>query len=65
VPADRREHGFGVFYTGTIGAGALSPIIYGLFANALGVFVMMGLIAAVVLATIPLAIRLRPALSRT
>jgi len=62
VPADRREHGFGVFYTGTIGAGALSPIIYGLFGNALGVFVMMALIAAVVLATIPLAMRLRPVL---
>ena len=62
VPADRREHGFGVFYAGTIGAGALSPIIYGLFGNALGVFVMMALIAAVVLATIPLAMRLRPAL---
>jgi hypothetical protein len=42
---------FGVFYTGTIGAGAVSPIIYGLFGNALGVFVMMALIAAVVLAT--------------
>jgi len=62
VPADRREHGFGVFYTGTIGAGALSPIIYGLFGNALGVFVMMALIAAVVMATIPLAMRLRPVL---
>jgi hypothetical protein len=36
-----------LLYTGTIGAGALSPIIYGLFGNALGVFVMMGLIAAV------------------
>ena len=62
VPADRREHAFGVFYTGTIGAGALSPIIYGLFGNALGVFAMMVLIAMVVLATIPLAIRLRSAL---
>jgi hypothetical protein len=31
-----------------------------LFGNALGVFVMMALIAAVVLATIPLAMRLRP-----
>jgi MFS transporter, FSR family, fosmidomycin resistance protein len=65
VPAERREHGFGVFYTGTIGAGALSPIAYGLIGNALGVFVMMGLIAAVVLATIPLAMRLRPALMGT
>jgi hypothetical protein len=33
-----------------------------LFGNALGVYVMMALIAAVVLATIPLATRLRPAL---
>jgi MFS family permease len=29
VTADRRETAFGVFYTGTIGAGALSPAIYG------------------------------------
>jgi MFS family permease len=62
VPADRREHGFGIFYTGTIGAGALSPIIYGLFGNALGIFAMMVLIAAVVLTTIPLVSRLRSSL---
>jgi len=36
VPADRRESAFGVFYTGTIGAGALSPVLYGLFSDAIG-----------------------------
>ena len=28
---------FGVFYTGTIGAGALSPALYGLFGDAIGI----------------------------
>ena len=31
VPAQRRERAFGVFYTGAIGSGALSPVLYGLF----------------------------------
>lgn len=64
APADRREHAFGVFYTGTIGAGALSPVLYGFAGNLVGVPVMMALIAGLVLATIPLVLRLRPALSQ-
>ena len=64
VPAARRERAFGVFYTGAIGAGALSPVIYGAFSDAMGVPAMMQLIAAVVLATLPLAWLLRSALKR-
>jgi hypothetical protein len=41
-----------------IGGGATSPIIYGLFSDAVGVPSMMMLIAAVVVATMPLAWRL-------
>jgi FSR family fosmidomycin resistance protein-like MFS transporter len=59
APADRRQRAFGLFYTGTIGAGALSPAIYGLFGDILGISVAMLLISAMVLITLPLAWRLR------
>jgi MFS family permease len=62
VPAARRSHAFGVFYTGTIGAGALSPALYGLFGDTAGIPVAMLLVAAVVLLTLPLAWQLRRAL---
>ena len=65
VPTERRERAFGVFYTGAIGAGALSPVLYGMFSDAVGVPVMMQLIAAVVLATLPLAWVLRYALKQS
>lgn len=62
VAEDRRERAFGIFYTGTIGAGALSPALYGLVSDVAGIPAMMGLVAAVVLLTLPLAWLLRPAL---
>jgi FSR family fosmidomycin resistance protein-like MFS transporter len=64
VASERREHAFSVFYTGTIGGGALAPVIYGLFSDALGIQRMMVLVAAVVLLTLPLARLLNPALAR-
>jgi MFS family permease len=64
VRPERRERAFAIFYTGVIGAGAIAPILYGLFSDAVGVPFMMGLIAAVVLATLPLAWRLKPALAQ-
>ncbi|HSO05741.1 MAG TPA: MFS transporter, partial [Pelomicrobium sp.] len=63
VSRERRARAFGVFYTATIGAGALAPVFYGLFSDALGVPAMMKLIAAVVLVTLPLAWLLRAALT--
>jgi predicted MFS family arabinose efflux permease len=62
VSAERRESAFGVFYTGTIGAGALSPVLYGLIADAISLPMAMLLVAVVVLLTLPLAWRLRRAL---
>jgi MFS family permease len=62
VPADRRARAFGIFYTGTIGAGAVAPALYGLIGDMLGVPTTLLLVAAVVLATVPLALLLRPAL---
>jgi MFS family permease len=36
VPAQRRETAFGIFYTATIGARALSPVLYGIVGDAMG-----------------------------
>jgi MFS transporter, FSR family, fosmidomycin resistance protein len=58
APADKRQRAFGLFYTGTIGAGALSPAMYGLFGDVLGIPAAMLLIATVVLITLPFAWRL-------
>jgi len=62
APAERRQRACGLFYTGTIDAGALSPAIYGLFGDVLGIPAAMLLISAVVLTTLPLARRLGRAL---
>jgi MFS family permease len=64
VAPERRARAFGIFYTGAIGAGALSPALYGLVSDAVGVPRMMMLIAAIVLLTLPLAWALRPSLQR-
>jgi MFS transporter, FSR family, fosmidomycin resistance protein len=63
VAPDRRARAFGIFYTGTIGAGASAPILYGLVGDWIGVSATLGALAAVVLATLPLAFALRPALA--
>jgi MFS family permease len=62
VPSARRARAFGVFYTLTIGAGAVSPALYGLLGDAIGVPRTFGVIAAVVLLVLPLTLALRPAL---
>jgi MFS transporter, FSR family, fosmidomycin resistance protein len=62
VAPERRQRAFSIFYTGGVGAGALSPVLYGMVSDLLSVPVMMMLIAAVVLVTLPLAWGLRPAL---
>ena len=62
VAPEKRQRAFSIFYTGGIGAGALSPVIYGLVSDLIDVPVMMALIAVIVLVTLPLTWRLRPAL---
>ena len=61
APAEKRQRAFGIFYTGTIGSGAVAPALYGLIGDQLGVGATIALIAAVVLLTVPLALLLRPA----
>lgn len=62
VEPARRARAFGIFYTGTIGAGAVAPIFYGFAGDALGLTAAVILVAAIVLITIPLALVLRPVL---
>src|ERR1700676_1207718 len=62
VAPERRQRAFSIFYTGGIGAGAVSPILYGSVSDLIDVPATMLLIAAIVLITLPLAWRLRPIL---
>jgi FSR family fosmidomycin resistance protein-like MFS transporter len=63
VAPEKRQRAFGIFYTGTIGAGAVSPTLYGLLGDAVGVPSALVVVAAVVLATLPITLALRPALA--
>src|SRR5450755_3605602 len=62
VEPAKRQRAFGIFYTGTIGAGAVSPAIYGLLGDTVGVNSTLIVVAAVVLVTLPITLALRPAL---
>lgn len=62
VEPSRHSRAFGVFYTGTIGAGAISPAIYGLLGDAIGAPTTLIVVACVVLLALPLSLALRPAL---
>ncbi|BDB18252.1 MFS transporter [Pseudomonas sp. CYM-20-01] len=55
APAEKREQAFAVFYTGTIGGGALAPMVFGGVGDAMGVTVAVMLLAGVLGMTLPLA----------
>ena len=57
--AGKREQAFAVFYTGTIGGGALAPVVFGGVGDALGVSVAVMVLAGVLLVTLPLAWRVQ------
>ncbi len=67
VPRHDTERAFARFYTGTIGSGALAPMLYGLLGDAVGPTWAAAAAALTALATVPLAIVLSPHLrgSRT
>jgi len=52
---EKREHAFALFYTATIGSGALAPVVFGRLGDATGIAAAMGGLAAVLLVTLPLA----------
>jgi predicted MFS family arabinose efflux permease len=59
------ERAFAIFYTGTIGSGAIAPILYGILGDAAGpraATVAAAVTAAVIL---PLALALAPRLPRS
>ncbi|MBB5606145.1 MULTISPECIES: MFS transporter [unclassified Janthinobacterium] len=51
----KREHAFALFYTGTIGGGALSPVLFGALGDAASVPIALMVLAAILLLTLPLA----------
>ncbi|MBM3523261.1 MAG: MFS transporter, partial [Alphaproteobacteria bacterium] len=64
VEPERRARAFAVFYTGGSIAGGIGPLVGGALGDTLGLATMIAILAVFALATIPLAIRLRPALAR-
>jgi predicted MFS family arabinose efflux permease len=59
VAPERRSRAFSIFYTGSIGAGATAPILYGFVGDAVGVVPAVLIIAGVVLLTLPLSLVVR------
>jgi MFS family permease len=64
VTPEWRTRALSIFYTGTIGSGAIAPTLYGVVGDAYGVWHALTLVAVMVLFTLPLAALLRPALPR-
>jgi len=64
VTPEWRAHAFSIFYTGTIGSGALAPVLYGVVGDLLGVPAALLVGAGVVTLTLPLPLALRLALAR-
>jgi len=63
VAPEKRRRAFSIFYTGTIGSGAVSPAIYGWIGDGIGLPTMLGIVAGLCLITLPLATLLKPALA--
>lgn len=53
--AGKREQAFALFYTGTIGGGALAPVVFGGVGDSLGVPVALMVLAGMLCVTLPLA----------
>ena len=59
VPEEKCNQAFAIFYTAAIGAGAISPLIYGLCSDMVGIDTTVSIVALVVLTTLPLTLLLR------
>ncbi|MEM7224896.1 MAG: MFS transporter [Pseudomonadota bacterium] len=62
VDPARQSRAFGLFYTLSLGAGAVSPLLFGMISDATGINVALLLIASLALMTLPLALAMRPLL---
>ncbi|MFG1428449.1 MFS transporter [Roseixanthobacter glucoisosaccharinicivorans] len=63
APAGRTERAFAIFYTGVIGSGALSPLLFGAIGDQAGPVIATLGTAAVALFNLPLALALGPRLA--
>ncbi len=61
VMPEWRTRALSIFYTGTIGSGAIAPVLYGRLGDALGVPSAVVTVAMMVLLTLPIAMLLRGA----
>ncbi len=62
APSGRTEQAFAIFYTGTIGAGATAPILFGILGDVVGTHGAVMATAITAGAILPLAIALAPRL---
>jgi MFS transporter, FSR family, fosmidomycin resistance protein len=62
TPPHRAERAFALFYTGTIGSGAIAPVLFGVVGDAAGAAWATVLTAATAILTIPVALALAPRL---
>jgi MFS transporter, FSR family, fosmidomycin resistance protein len=65
VEPQRRTRALSIFYTGTIGSGAIAPILFGRLGDLLGLWPALTLVALFVLLTLPIAWLLRRPLALT
>jgi FSR family fosmidomycin resistance protein-like MFS transporter len=63
TPPEKAERAFALFYTGTIGSGAISPVLYGVLGDGVGPHWATAATAIVALAIFPLAFALSPHLA--
>jgi MFS transporter, FSR family, fosmidomycin resistance protein len=63
APPDRTERAFALFYTGTIGSGAMAPVLFGILGDVAGVDWAIVATAAAAMITIPVAWALAPRLN--
>ncbi len=64
VMPEWRTRALSIFYTGTIGSGAIAPVLYGRLGDALGVATAITVLAIMVLSTLQIAAPLRGAFVR-
>ncbi len=60
VVPERRSRAYGLYYTVSIGASALAPLVFGVIGDLAGIPTTLAIVAGLVLVAIPLCLALRP-----
>jgi MFS family permease len=58
VTPEQRSRAYGLFYTLSIGSGAVAPFLYGFLSDGIGVPLTLGVVGVAVLGTVPLSLML-------